>query len=64
MICPRCLQSELREPMVMNSLSRRDNHTYICERCGTEEALLDSGLVFLTNEIIERDARIQPIERS
>jgi hypothetical protein len=28
----------------MNKLSRRDNRTYICDLCGTEEALFDWGI--------------------
>lgn len=39
---------ELRERQVMNSLSRRDNKTYICNLCGNAEALMDyiPGLTF------------------
>lgn len=60
MKCPRCLTSELHPDKVMNSLSRLDNETYICNDCGTEEAFLDAGMVFLTNDVIERDSRITP----
>jgi len=41
--CPRCGEP-LEYPMVLNSLSRRDNQTYICAECGTLEALEDFGL--------------------
>ena len=60
MKCPRCLKNELDEPIALNALSRIDNKTYICSTCGTEEALLAAGRIFLTNEVIERDARIEP----
>ena len=40
--CPRCGEEKYRtDREVMNALSRRDNKTYICSNCGTEEALLD-----------------------
>lgn len=38
--CPRCFGG-MMEPVVRNALSRRDNKTYICRDCGTEEALVD-----------------------
>lgn len=42
--CPRCLRNTLREEdPAMNSLSRRDNKTYICPACGEEEAMIDAG---------------------
>jgi rubrerythrin len=40
-ICPRCNVNELHEEDVMNSLSRRDNKTYICSECGVAEAMED-----------------------
>ena len=42
MECPKdnCT-NELREPQVMNALSRRDNKTYICSDCGVAEAMED-----------------------
>ena len=43
--CPRCLMNNLKEILNTNALSRRDNKTYICSQCGTEEALIDAGLV-------------------
>jgi len=36
-ICPRCNKKYTKFP----ALSRRDNKTYICPDCGTEEAMLD-----------------------
>ncbi len=41
--CPRCGEPKIDEREVMNALSRRDNKTYICSDCGTEEALVDIG---------------------
>ena len=40
--CPRCF-GEMRKVQVQNALSRRDNKTYICSACGTQEALIDAG---------------------
>ena len=39
--CPRCNRKTLRPTEVHNALSRKDNKTYICSVCGTEEAMLD-----------------------
>ena len=41
MICPRCKVNELNPILTLNSLSRRDNDTYICGECGVEESLID-----------------------
>lgn len=43
-ICPRCGEPKMREPEAMNALSRRDNKTYICSDCGTDEAMVDFTL--------------------
>lgn len=40
-ICPRCKENELNPCLPVNSLSRRDNKTYICEQCGMDEAMID-----------------------
>ena len=42
--CPRCGEDSLDDRQVMNALSRRDNQTYICSPCGTQEAFVDMGL--------------------
>ena len=39
MKCPMCKTNELNADEVMNSLSRKDNQTYICNECGVKEAL-------------------------
>ena len=39
--CPRCKKPKLHPEQVLNALSRRDNETYICSPCGTEEAMID-----------------------
>lgn len=41
--CPRCGEETLDEDDVYNSLSRRDNKTYICATCGVEESMIDLG---------------------
>jgi len=42
-LCPRCHTRELDPEKALNSLSRRDNKTYICQSCGREEAFIDTG---------------------
>lgn len=40
-LCPRCKTNYLFEEEALNALSRRDNETYICPKCGEGEALHD-----------------------
>jgi transposase-like protein len=40
-LCPACKKNYLHPNLVMNSLSRRDNQTYICPQCGDREAMED-----------------------
>ena len=40
-LCPRCKKRDMENEEVRNALSRRDNKTYICSDCGTEEAMFD-----------------------
>ena len=40
-LCPKCKKNRLYKERVWNSLSRRDNKTYICNDCGREEAFED-----------------------
>jgi hypothetical protein len=42
--CPRCHKETLEDEPALNSLSRRGN-IYICNPCGDDEALIDSGNV-------------------
>lgn len=37
--CPRCNENELHEDEARNALSRKDNKTYVCSACGTDEAI-------------------------
>ena len=38
--CPRCGRNELRtDRPALNALSRKDNETYVCSSCGTDEAM-------------------------
>ena len=37
-ICPRCGEQQLRNPLILNSVSKIDNKTYICEFCASEES--------------------------
>ncbi len=39
--CPRCGFKKMHDVDVLNSLSRRDGKTYICNSCGSEEAAID-----------------------
>lgn len=62
MTCPRCHKDTMAEIEVHNALSRRDNKTYICSACGTEEAMLDAGLAtYLEDEktAVENDLAFQ-----
>lgn len=40
--CPRCRTNLLHPTPVRNALSRKDNETYICSDCGTDEAMRDA----------------------
>lgn len=41
--CPRCHKMTIEDEDILNSLSRRDNETYICNDCGNDEGFIDSG---------------------
>ena len=51
--CPRCHAMTMMEEDIMNSLSRRDNKTYICNDCGEDESFIDAGV--MTPGKVERD---------
>ena len=51
--CPRCHRMTMWNYDARNSLSRRDNKTYICNRCGNEEGYIDVGVRM--PDQIERD---------
>src|SRR3982751_3001078 len=53
MKCPRCKVNELNPKMVMNTLSRKDNETYICADCGTAEAIEELMASFTIEEKAE-----------
>ncbi len=40
-LCPRCGKNTMKPDLCTNALSRHAKGIYICDRCGTEEALLD-----------------------
>lgn len=42
--CPRCLLIRLHPEEGRNALSRRDNKTYICSPCGSDEAMFDLAI--------------------
>lgn len=44
--CPRCHRMTLHDEPALNSLSRRDSKTYICNDCGEVEALIDLGEMY------------------
>ena len=53
--CPRCgEQALITTEEALNALSRRDNKTYICSRCGVEEAMFD---YFLHQAIMVSEAK-------
>ena len=39
-LCPRCGRDTMKQPLHSNALSRHMD-VYICDACGTEEAILD-----------------------
>ncbi len=41
MPCPRCGQDTMKLPVMTNALSRHAEGIYVCDDCGTAEALLD-----------------------
>ena len=43
--CPRCHDMTMNDDEIMNSLSRRDNKTYICHECGDDEGFIDAGVM-------------------
>lgn len=67
MKCPRCILIDLYEPIASNALSRRDNKTYICPECGTEEAIVDMGRSeghTLSRRQLVREARMSDLIKS
>jgi predicted RNA-binding Zn-ribbon protein involved in translation (DUF1610 family) len=55
--CPRCNEEKLHPIDARNSLSRKDNETYICSDCGMDEALgefLEKGVGEVINPILEK----------
>jgi len=56
--CPRCQKNTLEDEQALNSLSRRGD-IYICNPCGDEEALIDSGQMSPTETEIEFTANVQ-----
>jgi uncharacterized Zn finger protein len=38
-LCPRCGENVMDKVIIRNALSRTDNKTYICNRCGINEAM-------------------------
>jgi len=51
--CPRCYRMTMEDEKALNSLSRRDNKTYICNFCGEEETYIDDGS--MPPDKLERD---------
>lgn len=56
--CPRCHKETLEDEQILNSLSRRGD-VYICNTCGDEEALIDSGQMSPTETDIEFTKQLQ-----
>ncbi len=49
--CPCCDKNTLKDEQVMNSLSRVDNETYICNTCGDNE-----GFINYDPSVVDQDA--------
>ena len=43
--CPRCKEWRLHSEQALNSLSRRDGKTYICNTCVNFETAIDLGRI-------------------
>lgn len=44
-VCPRCRKLKMHDETALNSLSRRDGKTFICDDCGDEEARIDMKIM-------------------
>lgn len=42
--CPRCHRMTMNDEQALRFLSRRDNKTYICDKCWIEEDQIDHGM--------------------
>ena len=51
MLCPRCGRDTMKPNMYTNALSRHADGIYICDECGTSEAMLD----FMNNPMPTED---------
>jgi predicted RNA-binding Zn-ribbon protein involved in translation (DUF1610 family) len=40
-LCPRCGADRMSPVDARNALSRKDNATYVCDSCGTDEAMVN-----------------------
>ncbi len=58
MLCPRCGEDRMRTPATHNCLSRHAD-IYVCEVCGTEEALYDMNGTPLPMEYWDLYARLE-----
>jgi hypothetical protein len=58
--CPRCHKPALHDDPARNTLSLRDDKTYICNDCGDDEAFIDLGE--MVPDELERDfvAKVNP----
>lgn len=57
MPCPRCGMDTMKEPVHTNALSRTDSELYVCDACGTAEAML----AFMKQELpLSQWAAFQP----
>jgi ribosomal protein S27AE len=56
--CPRCGEMTMDPQGVKVSLSRRDNKTSVCNRCGEDEAFYDFFLQRLREENPSAAARV------
>ena len=39
-VCPRCGRGRMKQPIHTNAMSRADGDLYVCDACGTHEAVL------------------------
>lgn len=56
--CPRCLGRKPRGKAGRGIAFSRRGVAYICAPCGTEESMLDTGILFLETHIAIREDRL------
>jgi predicted RNA-binding Zn-ribbon protein involved in translation (DUF1610 family) len=59
-VCPRCKEEILFTQEARNALSRRDNKTSICSKCGMDEGMIDAEMQKLNQKEIDFRISLNP----